>query len=160
LDSDHKSRFVLMNNGVTVIARSVRHAGARFTIEDFQIVNGCQTSHALFNAKDNLDDTVTVPLRLIVTEDEQVIESIIHATNRQTEVKREQFYAVTDFAKDLEEYCQTFPEDHRLFYERRSRQYDRFLIEKTRIVTPSNLIRAFAAMFIGEPHRTTRSYAR
>src|SRR5262249_2160083 len=80
--------------------------------------------------------------------------------NRQTEVKREQFYAVTDFAKDLEEYCQTFPEDHRLFYERRSRQYDRFLIEKTRIVTPSNLIRAFAAMFIGEPHRTTRSYAR
>jgi hypothetical protein len=160
LDSDHKSRFVLMNNGVTIIARSMRHAGSRFTIEDFQIVNGCQTSHAIFNARENLDETVTIPLRLIATEDERVIESIIRATNRQTEVKREQFYAVTDFAKNLEEYCQAFPEEYKLFYERRSRQYDRLLIEKTRIVTPSNLIRAFAAMFIGEPHRTTRNYAR
>ena len=32
-------------------------------------------------------------------------------------------------------------------------------IEKTRIVTPGNLIRAYAAMFLGEPHRTTRNYA-
>ena len=160
LDSDDKSRFVLMNNGVTIIARSMRHAGSRFTIEDFQIVNGCQTSHAIFIAKGNLDETVTIPLRLIATEDEQVIESIIRATNRQTEVKREQFYAVTDFAKNLEEYCQAFEEENQLFYERRSRQYDRFLLEKTRIITPSNLIRAFAAMFIGEPHRTTRNYAR
>jgi hypothetical protein len=31
-------------------------------------------------------------------------------------------------------------------------------IEKTRIVTPGNLIRSFASMFLGEPHRTTRSY--
>jgi hypothetical protein len=31
-------------------------------------------------------------------------------------------------------------------------------MEKTRIVTPRNLVRAFAAMFLEEPHATTRSY--
>lgn len=168
LTAEHRNRFVLMNNGVTVIARVLRHAGSRFTIEDFQIVNGCQTSHAIFIARnqlddiarDQLDDSVLVPMRLIVTEDERVIESIIHATNQQTAVRPEQFFAVTDFAKQLEEYFQTFPEKRRLFYERRSRQYDRLNIERTRIITPTNMIRAFAAMFLEEPHRTSRNYAR
>jgi hypothetical protein len=160
LKSQNRNRFVIMNNGITIIARSMTHAGSRFTIEDFQIVNGCQTSHAIFAERDSLDESVTVPLRLISTEDEAVIESIIRATNRQTEVKREQFYAVREFAKNLEEYCQAFSDEYKFFYERRSRQFDRLAIEKTRIVTPSNMIRAFAAMFLDEPHRTTRSYAR
>jgi hypothetical protein len=157
LKSPHRNRFVLMNNGITIIARSMTHAGSRFTIEDFQVVNGCQTSHAVFMEG---DDSVTIPLRLISTENEDIIESIIRATNRQTEVKREQFFAVTEFAKNLEEYCQTFPSDYQLFYERRSRQFDRLNIEKTRIITPANMIRAVAAMFLQEPHRTTRNYAR
>ena len=31
---------------------------------------------------------------------------------------------------------------------------------KTRIVTPGGLIRAFASMFLEEPHRATKSYRR
>ena len=159
LQSDHKTRFVLMNNGVTIIARTLRPTGNRFYIEDFQVVNGCQTSHVLADAGKEVDASVMVPLRLIGTQDEDVIESIIHATNRQTVVKREQFLAVTDFAKKLELFFRSFPEDQRLYYERRSHQYDSASIEKTRIVTSSNLIRAFAAMFLAEPHTTTRSYS-
>jgi hypothetical protein len=160
LTSDHKSRFALMNNGVTVIARNLQLTGNKFHIEDFQIVNGCQTSHVLFNQREHVDDTVMIPIRLIGTQDEGVVESIIRATNRQTEVKAEQFFAVTEFAKQLEAYFQTFANGRKLFYERRSRQYDRLDIERTRIVTPRNMIRAFASMFLNEPHRTTRNYAR
>jgi hypothetical protein len=159
LESGDRSRFLLMNNGVTIIARTLQATGNRFHIEDFQIVNGCQTSHVLFDQREHLDETINVPLRLIGTADESVIESIIRATNRQTVVSQEQFYAVTDFAKQLEAYFQAFPNGQKLFYERRSRQYDRFPIEKTRIVTPRNMVRAFAAMFLNEPHRTTRNYA-
>jgi AIPR protein len=156
--SDHKDRFVLMNNGVTIIARSLQVTGHKCSIEDFQIVNGCQTSHALVRNEDAVDDTVMIPLRLISTQDESVIESIIRATNRQTEVKKEQFFAVTEFAKQLERFFQAFPDEHRLYYERRSRQYDSQPVEKTRVVVPQNIIRAFAAMFLAEPHRTARSY--
>jgi hypothetical protein len=157
--SDHKDRFVLMNNGVTIIARNLQVTGHKCSIEDFQIVNGCQTSHVLVENEDAVDETIMIPLRLISTQDEGVIESIIRATNRQTEVKKEQFFAVTEFAKQLERFFRAFPEEHQLFYERRSRQYDSQQVEKTRVIVPQNVIRAFASMFLVEPHRTARSYS-
>jgi AIPR protein len=152
---------VLMNNGITIIARNVQPTGDDFTIEDYQIVNGCQTSHVLFgvNEKSPIDASVMVPVRLIGTQDEDVIRAIIRSTNWQTEVKDDQFFAVQDFPKALELYFQTFQDTQKLFYERRSRQYDRLAVEKTRIITPQNMIRSFAAMFLDEPHRTTRNYA-
>jgi AIPR protein len=45
--SDKRARFVLMNNGITIIARDLKQAGDVFTIASFQIVNGCQTSNVL-----------------------------------------------------------------------------------------------------------------
>lgn len=159
LESDARARFVLMNNGITIIARVVQPTGNKFLIEDFSIVNGCQTSHVLFEKREKIDASVMVPIRLIGTQDEGVINDIIRATNRQTEVKEEQFYALEEFSKALEPFCQAFSEpQRRLYYERRTRQYDRLSIEKTRIVTPANMIKAYAAMFLAEPHRATKGY--
>ncbi|MGE4340308.1 MAG: AIPR family protein, partial [Pigmentiphaga sp.] len=156
-----RSRFALMNNGVTVIAKTLRTTANRFYIEDYQVVNGCQTSHVLHDQRDLLDETVMVPLRLIATRDDEVISSIVKATNRQTEVREEQLLALSDFQKKLETYFGAFPDDQRLYYERRSRQYNSVGgIEKTRVITPGGLIRAFASMFLQEPHRATRSYRR
>ena len=158
LESNAKARFVLMNNGITIIAQNLQPTGNKFLIEDYQIVNGCQTSHVLFNQRDQIDETVMVPIRLIGTQDKEVTNAIIRATNRQTEVKEEQFFALQEFPQELELFCQAFPDHQKLYYERRSRQYHRQQIEKTRVVTPPNMIRAFAAMFLGQPHRTTRNY--
>lgn len=156
---DLRVRFAIMNNGVTIIAKKLRPTGDRFFIEDYQIVNGCQTSHVLFNNRSLLTDKVMVPLRLIATEDETVISSIIKATNRQTEVRTEQLIALSDFPKKLEMFFESFEPARALHYERRLRQYNNVTgIEKTRIITPANLIRTFAAMFLEEPHRTTRNY--
>jgi hypothetical protein len=152
-------RFSLLNNGVTVIAKTLRATGNKFHIEDYQVVNGCQTSHVLFDCKSSLDDSVMVPLRLIATEDEKIISSIVRATNKQTEVKDEQLLALSDFQKKIEVYFETFSGERSLYYERRSRQYSsNSVIEKARIITPANLIRAYASIFRQEPHRTTRSY--
>ncbi len=52
-----------MNNGVTIIAKSVRQIGTKFVIQDFQVVNGCQTCHVLWSKREQLDDMVLVPLR-------------------------------------------------------------------------------------------------
>ena len=93
-----------MNNGVTVITRSLQKIANRFSMDDFYIVNGCQTSHVLHDNRALLDDTVRVPFRLIATTDEGVIEDVITATNRQTEVKDTQFFAMKDFAKALEQH--------------------------------------------------------
>jgi AIPR protein len=157
----NKGRFVLMNNGITIIARKIRPTGNKFVIEDYQIVNGCQTSHVLFEQAAKDDKSVAVPVRLIGTEDETVINAIIRATNRQTPVSEDQFFALEEFPKQLEQFFQAFPPAHKLYYERRSKQYDRLEgIEKTRVITQPNVIKAFAGMFLEEAHRTTRNYPR
>jgi hypothetical protein len=157
LSSDYKARFVLMNNGVTIIARVLRRTAHRFHIEDFQIVNGCQTSNVLFDFDGDVDD-VMIPLRLISSDDDDVIQSIVTATNQQTQLSREQLFAATEFPKKLEQFFQAYEPAHRLYYERRSRQYDRQPVEKVRIVTQANTIRAFAGMFLEVPHQTTRTF--
>lgn len=158
LESADKPRFVLMNNGITIIARRLQPTGNKLHVEDYQIVNGCQTSHVLFDNQEKIDQTVAVPVRLIGTQDEGVINAIIRATNRQTEVTQEQFFALEEFPKMLEVFFQTFPDPHKLYYERRDGQYDRMQIERTRIVTATNMIQAVGSMFLEEPHGATRNY--
>lgn len=157
--SNYKDRFVLMNNGITMITRTLRNLRRdRCQIEDFQIVNGCQTTHVLFDQRETANDTLQIPLRLIATQDDNVIKAIIRGTNRQTKVEDDQFFALTDFGEQLEDYFQTYDEPHRLYYERRSGQYSRLAIQATRVVTHRNLVRAVASMFLEEPDRTQRRY--
>lgn len=76
----------------------------------------------------------------------------------QTEVKPEQYFARMKFAKRLEQYFAAIEEPHRIHYERRDGQYDRGSEIKTRVITSTNVIRSFAAMYLEKPHRTTRGY--
>ncbi|WP_041320245.1 AIPR family protein [Hyphomicrobium denitrificans] len=159
LQSPHRDRFALMNNGVTIITSRIGGAGDDLILENFQVVNGCQTSNVLFNERHEDLSKVFVPLRLIETEDEAVKQAIITATNRQTELTTEQLYALTDFSRQLEDTFKTYDEPVRLYYERRDGQYDRFPeINKTKIVVPRALVTAFAAMFLNDPTRVTRNY--
>lgn len=157
LASPTKNQFALMNNGVTIIAKYVRQTGDRFSVKDFQVVNGCQTTHALWQHRTQLDG-VSVPVRLIATEDENVIADIIRATNRQTEVKEEQFFASSDTLKHLEQYFSSQPTQRALYLERRLKQHQNSNVERTRVVPFSALVRSFASLMLAEPHRVTRNY--
>ena len=86
INSADKYLFVLLNNGVTVVADSINKTGNKFTVEGFQVVNGCQTSHVLYNNKNNLTRTMYIPIRLIVSGNDEIKNKIIKATNRQTPV--------------------------------------------------------------------------
>lgn len=159
LKSTASQLFVLLNNGVTIVADSINKTGDIFTIEDYQIVNGCQTSHVLFNNSAALSGAVHIPVKLIVSQDGDVKNRIIKATNRQTPVKTEDLTALTDFQKALEDYYNAVTGDGRLYYERRSQQYRSATgIEKIRIVSVSNQIRSFASMFLGLAHQASRYY--
>jgi hypothetical protein len=160
LTSPDKTRFVLMNNGVTVIAKTMQTVGNKFTIEDYQIVNGCQTSHVLYDQRELLDDSVSVPVRLISTRDDGVTKAVTKATNWQTEITEEQLFALEEFPRSLELYFDAYSPEHRLYFERRSRQYEASSVEKARIITFDGMIKAFSGMFLNEPHSTTRNFRR
>ena len=159
LRSNSRDSFVLLNNGITVVCEDLGKTGDRFTVAGFQIVNGCQTSHVLYNNRDQVKDTVLLAVKLIVGPVDGLRNQVIKATNRQTTVKTEELAALTDFQKLLERYYEAIPAEHRLYYERRSQQFRSTPgLEKIRIVNISTQIRTFAAMFLNRAHQSSRYY--
>jgi len=155
-----KDKFVLLNNGITIVAKSLNKVGSAFKISDFQIVNGCQTSHVLHHINSEIDPSVMIPLKLIVTDDDDTINDIIRATNSQTEVKNEAFEILKPFHKRLEEFYRTFDkeENKKLHYERRSRQYFGSKTRVEKIISLSTQISSYVAMFLNEPQSTHRYF--
>lgn len=153
-------QFVVLNNGITIVAKKVQPAGNRLNINDYQIVNGCQTSHVLYNQKDeDFIDKINVPIRIIASENEQLANEIIISTNSQTIVKPEELEALSEFQKNLELFYKTISGEGQLYYERRSKQFNNDpSIIKTRIITIPIQIKSFAAMFLSKPHTVSRYY--
>lgn len=117
--------FSMLNNGITIVASSISIAGDIAMIEDYQIVNGCQTSNILIDNMDiseNIDDLI-IPVRIIATKNENLKSDITRATNNQTAIKKEQLEAFSTFQKNLEEYYKTYRSTESLVYERRTGQY-------------------------------------
>lgn len=153
-----RDKFVLLNNGITIVAQAIRKVGTAFTLLDYQIVNGCQTSHVIHRSKEATG--ALIPVKLIVTENADVTNLIIKGTNRQTAVQTEAFESLRPFQKELEEFYLTVGRkyDPRLYYERRSKQYDGVPIEKKHIISLPAQVASFVAMFLNEPHSTHRYY--
>lgn len=157
IDEHQGADFVFRNNGVTVIAKSIHRTADEFRIEDYQIVNGCQTTNILFNNRGNLKD-VSVPFRLIGTTDDEFIASIIIGTNSQNKINEEQFLALLPFVKNIEEYCQSIDDQLKIFIERRENQYQREQIERARIMQLPVLMKAISATLLNQPNRSARDY--
>lgn len=152
--------FSMLNNGITIVASSISIHGDIASIEDYQIVNGCQTSNILISNMDNATniDELIIPVRIIATKDENLKNEITKATNNQTAIKKEQLEALSTFQKNLEEYYKTFRETDALVYERRTGQYRDSDITKNRIVTIATQIKTVAAMFLNEPSGVSGQY--
>lgn len=154
-----QERFSILNNGITIVANKVKVTGDEIELYDYQIVNGCQSSYVLFDNKNLLTDKSYVVIKIIDVDNEEISDRVIFTTNRQTEVKPEAFIATSSFQKELQDTYNAYPEKYRLYYERRSKQYDlNDNISKNRVVSLTIQIKSYIAMFLNEPHSTHRYY--
>jgi hypothetical protein len=153
-------RFAVLNNGVTLVARTGKVIGDSFTLDNFQIVNGCQTANVIYDLRDTpAIATLAVPLRVVITEDDEIANNITAATNSQTQVRNEELYSLLTFQRSLEQYLMTFAPPKDLYFERRSKQYQASqTVARNRIVTRAQMVKAFASTFLDEPHRATGYY--
>lgn len=158
LETDDKEVFVVLNNGITIVSESMTTTRDKFTITNYQIINGCQTSHVLFENKAIINPMVKLPLKLISSSDQTLTAKVIRSTNRQTEVKEQDLIAFSDFQKRLEDYYITFPEKQRLYYERRSKQYNSKSVEKKRIIDKTTQIKTVSSLFFDKPNMATRYF--
>ena len=157
-----RDSFPLLNNGVTIVSKKLNRTGDTFTLSDFQIVNGCQTTHILFRNKDGVTSDTFIPIKLVATSDSQVVTEVIKATNRQTQVLPEALESLTPFHRELEDFYKIQEQQRdpksRTYYERRSKQYAMDPIHPSNIVTLTTQVKSFVAMFLNEPHSHPRYY--
>jgi AIPR protein len=155
-DDSAQTSFPVLNNGITIVARNLSVVRNTFTLRDFQIVNGCQTSYVLFDEQANLAPDTQVTIKIICSADENLISRIVAATNRQINITRDDLSVRDKVHKDIETYFPAHPNPRKLYYERRPKQYASDPMEKTRIISRQQLTKAYAAMFLDEAHRVTR----
>lgn len=154
---DHRSQFAALNNGVTIVTRDLEFANPTFDIKDPQIVNGWQTCNVIQGvveaSSEPFPDSVMVPVRIIESGDERLIQRIVEATNTQNALT---IPPRDDLQLDLEDYfLARNPGPAGLRYERRPRQYGKD-VGKSRLVTPRRLAQAYAAMWLDKPHLVSR----
>lgn len=157
---ENQGRLAALNNGVTIVAKEIRIIGKKFTLSDYQIVNGCQTSHIIHANQAYLDDDTSLPVKIIEAEDRDLVNEIVRATNRQTEVKDEAFAILGDFHKRLERFFISVDAEteHKIVYERRKRQYADTAYTAQNIVTLAFIANAFIACCLKNPVDATDYY--
>lgn len=160
LQSNQIQIFSVLNNGITIVADSIKITGEKATITNYQIVNGCQTSHIIYDNEsvDGINELM-IPVRLIATTNEDLKNEITRATNSQTSIKKEQLEALSTFQRTLEEYYKTYSDTNTaLYYERRTGQYRNKGISPAKIVSIPMQIKAASSMFLDNPHGVSGQY--
>lgn len=149
------------NNGITIIAKQVDQIGKTMKLTDFQIVNGCQTSHVLFENQSILQDETHIVVKIVETTNNEFANNIVRATNQQTEVKDEAFESLSQFHKDLEEFykARSKTDPIPIFYERRSKQYESSpTVKRSQVITLPTQINTYVSAKLGQPQSTHRYY--
>lgn len=152
---DERDRFAVLNNGVTVVAKGVTPSGDTFRLSQFQVVNGCQTSHVLFNNQKLLTDDMYLTVKLVETSDIDLSGQIISTTNSQSLVNKEAFATIRPYHRLVEDFFNAMRDlGYSYYYERRPHQYDdRHEIQQQFITTAPTLIKSFVSVILEEPHK-------
>ncbi|MBV7411696.1 AIPR family protein [Dermabacteraceae bacterium TAE3-ERU27] len=146
--------FWWLNNGITIlVSESPISRSKKYTLSDVQIVNGLQTSHAIYNWGTKLDphfdanDDRTVLVRIISPSSEGVKNNIIRATNSQTPVNKASLRGTDQIHRDIESYLKISG----LNYDRRKGYYKNQGVDPRDIISITLLSQAVMAAFLEKP---------
>ncbi|GGQ29999.1 AIPR family protein [Shewanella litoralis] len=159
LENEESPDFWWLNNGVTILATSASLVGGSIQLQDIQIVNGLQTTESIFNHF-NAGNTDTknrsVLIKVIVSQDDTIRDTIIRATNNQTNVELSSLHATDKIQRDIEDIL----EINGYFYERRKNYYLNLGHSASEIITPLTLASGFVNLILKSPQKATILKAR
>lgn len=101
----------------------------------------------------NIESSVCVPVRIIDTKKDDVIDLIVESTNTQNSVDKLELISRTQFNKELEAYFEGV-NNGSLLYSRRKNQYSGK--SDSQIIDSVHLLKAYAAIFSQAPHLSAR----
>jgi len=151
--------FWWLNNGVTILATSASVIGDSIQLQDIQVVNGLQTTESIYRyfesgGKDTSERSVLI--KIIVSQDEDVRDTIIRATNNQTDVEIASLHATDKIQRDIEDIL----ERSEFFYERRKNFHSNLGHPSSLIVTPLYLASGFVSLILKSPQKASNLKSR
>ena len=154
--------FLMCNNGITIVCSDfIQIRDKIVSIDNPQIVNGCQTCSTIFLQRNNDSlQNVQVLVKLICTDDNSITTKIVRGTNKQNQVLEESFETTKPFHQKIEDYFEAKCDAIKLHYERRNKQYTSIpTITRYQIVNLRVLTQSFVAMFLQKPYEAHRHEA-
>lgn len=159
LEDETSTDFWCLNNGVTILATSASVVGDSINLEDIQIVNGLQTSESIFRyfeAGGTDSAKRSVLIKVIVSQDEDVRDSIIRATNNQTDVELASLHATDKIQRDIED---VFDRSD-FFYERKKNYHHNIGNPSSKVITPLYLASGFVNLALKLPQKASNLKSR
>jgi hypothetical protein len=142
--------FWWLNNGVTILASRIFISGDVASIADPQIVNGLQTSTQISNYFDEPGheaDDRSVMIKIVSSDDEEVRDKIIKATNSQNAVQPATLRATDKIQRDIEATLKGLG----LFYDRRKNYYKNEGKPADKIVSIPLMAQVLMSILLGRP---------
>lgn len=156
-DKKSSNDFWWLNNGITILADEGSLNGSVFTLENIQIVNGLQTSYSIFNVlsseKNNENEDRSVFCKIIITQEEESIDSIIKATNSQNSIPASSLRSTDNLQRDIELYL--FKKD--FFYDRRKNFYKNKKKPRNKIISINYLAQSLTSILEMKPSKARTS---
>lgn len=162
---DLKSKyFWYFNNGITIVCREINEvpSGKIIILKDAQIINGAQTTYALYEAYKNgaLKDDVEVLIKVIETGDRDFLENVTLYTNSQNAIRLRDLCSNDDIQLKMQK---ILLDSYQYFYERKRGEFESLYptIEQKRkllgddfrfkVISNENAAQAFLGMYLDKP---------
>jgi hypothetical protein len=159
-ESGERDDFWWLNNGVTVIADKAQGIGKDLHIDNLQIVNGLQTTEAVFRhfhgSQSPAADDRCILVKVLLAPNKALADRIIFATNNQNKVDAASLRATDKVQRDIEDILLR----SNWFYDRRKNYYSNHGKPPSRIVSMSYMSSAVLAVRLGLANEAGRSKPR
>jgi len=156
--------FWYFNNGITIVCKNITPAisGKVINLDNAQIINGAQTTYALYEAYKNgtLKDNVEVLIRVIENSEKDFIENVTLYTNSQNAVRLRDLCSNDEIQSKIQKLLLG---TYEYFYERKRGEIDSLYPtpkakkkllgdnHKLKVISNENCAQAFLALYLDKP---------
>lgn len=164
VNDSERPKFWYFNNGITIVCDEIKEAtsGKVINLKNAQIINGAQTTYALFEAYQNgkLKDNVEILVKAIEASDKNFIENVTLFTNSQNAIRLRDLLSNLPIQINMQK---ILLDSYKYFYERKRGEFESLyptpeakikllgVDYKEKLISNENAAQAFLALYLNKP---------
>lgn len=164
IDTTRDTSFWYFNNGITIVCKTINVSTSEkvISLDEAQIINGAQTTYALYEAykNGNLKENVEVLIKAIESNDRDFIESVTLYTNSQNAIRLRDLCSKDEIQTKIQK---ILLDCYKYFYERARGEFESLcptiemkekLLNKnctSKIINNENAAQSFLALYLNKP---------